>query len=132
MVRRPRGAETGCGRCSNTPFGLQTAALRPRPFPLPEVYFGVSDIRTVFRPLSRQGGSPPLATEEDLMEDRPSDRDLLIALAATSALSRAAVCRLAAELDRWARGEDPCDPKQRAAELGLPPIQLTRARALLP
>jgi DNA processing protein len=73
-----------------------------------------------------------LETEEDLMEDRPSDRDLLIALAATSALSRAAVCRLAAELDRWARQEDPGDPQQRAAELGLPPIQLTRARALLP
>src|SRR5947199_387935 len=31
-------------------------------------------------PLSK-GGSPPLATEEDLMEDSPSNRDLLISLA---------------------------------------------------
>ena len=64
------------------------------------------------------------------MEDRPSDRDLLIALAATSSLSRAAVCRLAAELDRWARGEDPFDLKARASELALPPTPLSRARAL--
>jgi len=66
------------------------------------------------------------------MENRPTDRDLLIALAATSALSRAAVCRLGAELDRWARGEDPKDVPARAAELGLPPTQLSRARAILP
>src|SRR5690349_2192478 len=76
-------------------------------------------------------GMVPLETEEDFMEDRSSDRDLLIALAATSSLSRAAVCRLGAELDRWARGEDPSDLKARAAELALPPTQLSRARALL-
>ncbi|HEV7514736.1 MAG TPA: DNA-processing protein DprA [Thermoanaerobaculia bacterium] len=71
------------------------------------------------------------------MEDRSSARDLLIALTATAALSRAAVCRLAAELDRWAgpgSGGDtrPFDPAERAAELGVPPTQLARALAVLP
>ncbi len=66
------------------------------------------------------------------MPDRSTDRDLLIALTATSALSRAAVCRLAAELDRWAKLPAPSDPIRQAAELGVPPVQLARARAVLP
>jgi DNA processing protein len=67
------------------------------------------------------------------MEDRSSARDLSIALTATPALSRAAVCRLAAELDRWAGpGSRPLDPVERAAELGVPPTQLARALAVLP
>jgi DNA processing protein len=66
------------------------------------------------------------------MDNRSSDRDLLIALTATSALSRAAVCRLAAELDLWAHRPIPADPMRQAAELGVPPAQLARARAVLP
>jgi DNA processing protein len=66
------------------------------------------------------------------MNDRSSDRDLLIALTATSALSRAAVCRLAAELDLWAHLPAAADPVRQAAGLGVPPAQLARARAVLP
>src|SRR6185369_4978198 len=68
------------------------------------------------------------------MEDRSSERDLLIALTATPALSRAAVCRLAAELDRWAGpgSTGSAAPAERAAELGVPPAQLARALAVLP
>jgi DNA processing protein len=65
------------------------------------------------------------------MEDRSTARDLLIALN-TTALSRAAVCRLAAELDRWTGPALPADPARRAAELGVPPAQLARALAVLP
>jgi DNA processing protein len=66
------------------------------------------------------------------MDDRSAARDLLIALTATAALSRAAVCRLAAELDRWTGRALPADPARRAAELGVPPRQLARALAVLP
>jgi DNA processing protein len=66
------------------------------------------------------------------MADRSPARDLLIALTATSSLSRAAVCRLGAELDRWAGVPAPADPVRQAAELGVPPAQLARARAVLP
>jgi DNA processing protein len=66
--------------------------------------------------------------------DHPAARDLAIALTATPALSRAAVCRLSAELDRWAFPEGPAapaDPVRRAAELGVPPAQLARALTVL-
>jgi DNA processing protein len=66
------------------------------------------------------------------MDDRSADRDLLIALTATSALSRAAVCRLAAELDLWAARREPADLVRQATQLGVPPAQLARARAVLP
>jgi len=66
------------------------------------------------------------------MDDRSAARDLLIALTATATLSRAAVCRLAAELDRWTGRELPADPARRATELGVPPAQLARALAVLP
>ncbi|HZF09545.1 MAG TPA: DNA-processing protein DprA [Thermoanaerobaculia bacterium] len=66
------------------------------------------------------------------MDDRSAARDLLLALTATPTLSRAAVCRLAAELDRWTGRDLPADPARRAAELGVPPVQLARALAILP
>jgi DNA processing protein len=66
------------------------------------------------------------------MDDRSAARDLLIALTATPTISRAAVCRLAAELDRWAFTEEPFDLAERAFRLGVPSTQLARARAVLP
>lgn len=59
-----------------------------------------------------------------------SDRDLLIALNSTALLSRAAACRLALDLDRWAR-RPVAFPAALALEMGVPPDQLSRALALL-
>jgi DNA processing protein len=59
-------------------------------------------------------------------------RDLLIALNAAPHLERAAVCRLAEEVDRWAGGAGGGPPGLLAAELGVPLSRLERALALLP
>jgi DNA processing protein len=59
----------------------------------------------------------------------PSLRDILIALSATPGLSRAAVCRLAEVADRWLAAAPSAGE---AAELGVPPTQLSRARSVLP
>lgn len=54
-------------------------------------------------------------------------RDLLVALNAAPAIRRAAICRLAAELDRWwPRGGD---PERLARRLGVPATAMTRALA---
>lgn len=56
---------------------------------------------------------------------------LLIALNAADGLWRPAVCRLAAEVERWAWGSD-LPPPRLAVELGVPEDQLRRALAVVP
>jgi DNA processing protein len=67
------------------------------------------------------------------MNASPSRRELLIALNAIPSLSRPALYRLAAELERWA---GPADPDDTAASLsskvGVPVLQMARALAVLP
>ncbi len=59
-----------------------------------------------------------------------SDADLLVALSSSSSISRAVACRLALDLDAWARRPAAVAPL--ALTLGVPPDQLSRALALLP
>jgi DNA processing protein len=62
------------------------------------------------------------------MASSPSRREVLLALNAAHDLSRAAICRLGADLDAWL--DVPAAPTAVAARLGLPVETLTRARAL--
>ena len=59
------------------------------------------------------------------------DRDLLVALNSSPALSRAVACRLALDLDAWAR-RPVADAPALARTLGVPPDQLARALAVVP
>lgn len=52
--------------------------------------------------------------------DRPSDRALLVALNTAPGLSRAAVCRLAQELDAWRHGLPPRAERALAARFSIP------------
>lgn len=88
----------------------------------------------VFR-ASKGAGRPGLGARVRLpwrpMPPIDSNRDLLIALNSAPALSRAVACRLALELDRWARGPA-SRPRELALEMGVPPDQLYKALALIP
>lgn len=59
----------------------------------------------------------------------PTRRELLIALNVAPEISRAAVYRLAGELERWAHGEGPAE--RLAAETGVPRTQMRKALAIL-
>jgi len=56
-------------------------------------------------------------------------QDLLIALNLNPRISRPALCRLAGELETWIAEPD---PKRCAAEIGVPALQIARAREILP
>ncbi len=59
----------------------------------------------------------------------PTRRELLIALNAAPEISRAAIYRLAQELEPWAHGEGPAE--RLAAEAGVPKSQMRKALAIL-
>ncbi|HXO21926.1 MAG TPA: DNA-processing protein DprA [Thermoanaerobaculia bacterium] len=61
------------------------------------------------------------------MKDPARSRDLLIAVNATPSLSRAAVCRLGQELDRWTGRAARPDAERLAAELSIPRRQMEKA-----
>ncbi|MCB1054721.1 MAG: DNA-processing protein DprA [Acidobacteria bacterium] len=60
----------------------------------------------------------------------PEPRQLLIAVNARDDLDRAAVCRLAQELDAWSNAKEP--PERLARRLGVPAAQLCKALDVIP
>ncbi|HYG64901.1 MAG TPA: DNA-processing protein DprA, partial [Thermoanaerobaculia bacterium] len=67
------------------------------------------------------------------MKALPTGRELLIALNAAPSLSRPALYRLAAELERWAGPRQPEDTAESlSSKVGVPVLQMTRALAALP
>src|SRR6202035_5129198 len=86
-----------------------------------------SPVRPVFRP-PPWGTLPALAPRRPVrMKDPARSRDLLIAVNATPSLSRAAVCRLGQELDRWTGRAARPDAERLAAELSIPRRQMEKA-----
>lgn len=83
--------------------------------------------RPALKAVKRPAAPRPAARRPGLPKGQDLE-DLLVALNLCPRISRPALCRLAAEIDTWLDG----DPKRCAAEIGVPALQISRAREIVP